>query len=163
MFNTFGGYAFFVQLSSKWAKTGKLLMVNEILSSPTGTLFQISRCTGVARGSIKMQIPIQKCWAEAWDSAFLGGFLEMLMPLVCGPPLAYTVGGCLLFSLLPLSGGSDSKESAHNAGAVGSIPGLGRSPGEGNGNPLQYSYLENPIDRGVWRAESMGLQRVGND
>ena len=73
----------------------------------------------------------------------------MLMPLVCGPPLAYTVGRCLLFCLLPLSGGSDSKESAHNAGAVGSIPGLGRSPGEGNGNPLQYSYLENPIDRGV--------------
>ena len=41
-------------------------------------------------------------------------------------------------------GGSDSKESACNAGDLGSIPGLGRSPGEGNGNPLQYSCLENP-------------------
>ena len=44
---------------------------------------------------------------------------------------------------------SDSKESACNAGDVGSIPGSGRSPGEGNGNPLQYSCLENAMDRGV--------------
>ena len=73
----------------------------------------------------------------------------MLTPLVCGPPLEYTVGGYLLFSLLPLPGGSDSEESAHNAGAMGSIPGSGRSPGEGNGNPLQYSCLENPTDGGI--------------
>ena len=45
-----------------------------------------------------------------------------------------------------LPGGSDSKASAYNAGDPGLIPGLGRSPGEGNGNPLQYSCLENPID-----------------
>ena len=45
-------------------------------------------------------------------------------------------------------GGSDGKESACNEGDLGSIPGLGRSPEEGNGNPLQYSYLENPTDRG---------------
>ena len=43
---------------------------------------------------------------------------------------------------------SASKESVCNAGDLGSIPGLGRSPGEGNGNPLQYSCLENPIERG---------------
>ena len=43
--------------------------------------------------------------------------------------------------------GSDDKESAHNAGDQYSIPGSGRSPGEGNGNPLQYSCLENPMDR----------------
>ena len=48
--------------------------------------------------------------------------------------------------------GSDSKESAHNAGDLGLIPGLGRSSGEGNDNPLQYSCLENSMDRGVWRA-----------
>ena len=47
---------------------------------------------------------------------------------------------------------SVSKESACNAGDPGLIPGLGRSPGEGNGNPLQYSYLENPIGRGAWWA-----------
>ena len=45
-------------------------------------------------------------------------------------------------------------------GDVGSIPGLGRSPGEGNGNPLQYSCLENSMDRGAW---SMGSQRVRHD
>ena len=49
-------------------------------------------------------------------------------------------------------GGSDGNESAYNAGDLGSIPGLGRSPGEGNGNSLQYSCLENPMDRGAWRA-----------
>ena len=46
--------------------------------------------------------------------------------------------------------GSDDKASAYNAGYWGLIPGLGRSPGEGNGNPLQYSCLENPIDGGAW-------------
>ena len=46
------------------------------------------------------------------------------------------------------------KESACNAGDLGSIPGLGRSPGEGNGNPLQYSCLENPMDREAWKANS---------
>ena len=49
-------------------------------------------------------------------------------------------------------GGSEVKASACNAGDPGSIPGLGRSSGEGNGNPLQYSCLENPMDRGAWWA-----------
>ena len=47
-------------------------------------------------------------------------------------------------------GGSDGKDSAYNAGELGLIPGSGRSLGEGNGNPLQYSCLENPMDRGAW-------------
>ena len=47
--------------------------------------------------------------------------------------------------------GSDSKVSAYNAGDLGLISGLGRSPAEGNGNTLQYSCLENPMDRGAWR------------
>ena len=51
---------------------------------------------------------------------------------------------------LPCS--SDGKESACNAGDLGLIPGLGRSFGEGNGGPLQYSCLENPMDTGAWRA-----------
>ena len=58
-------------------------------------------------------------------------------------------------------GGSADKESACNAGDLGSIPGLGRSPGEGNGNPLQYSCLENLMDRGAWQATVMGLQESG--
>ena len=49
-------------------------------------------------------------------------------------------------------GGSDGKESAGNTGDLGLTPGLGRSPGEGNGNPLQYSCLENPMDKGAWQA-----------
>ena len=57
-------------------------------------------------------------------------------------------------------GGSDGKESAYNAGDQGLISGLGRSPGEENGNPLQYSWLENSLDRGAYRLQSMGSQRV---
>ena len=49
-------------------------------------------------------------------------------------------------------GGSEVKESACNVGDPGSISGSGRSPGEGNGNPLQYSCLENPMERGTWQA-----------
>ena len=54
-------------------------------------------------------------------------------------------------------GGSDGKVSACNVGDPGSIPGLGRSPGEGNGNPLQYSCLENPTDGGAWWATVHGV------
>ena len=55
---------------------------------------------------------------------------------------------------------SVGKESACSAGDAGSIPGSGRSPGEGNGNPLQFSCLENPMDRGAWRATVHGVTRV---
>ena len=61
-------------------------------------------------------------------------------------------------------GGSDSRESACNVGDPGSIPGLGRSPGEGNNYRLQYSSMENPVDRGFsGRLWSMGSQRVRHD
>ena len=56
-------------------------------------------------------------------------------------------------------GGSDGKESACNAGNLGLIPGSGRSPREGNGNPLQYSCLENPKDRGAWQATVHGVTK----
>ena len=59
----------------------------------------------------------------------------------------------------PFPGGSDGKESACNAGDLGLIPGWGRSPGEGNGYPLQYSCLENPIDRGAWQATVHGVTK----
>ena len=58
---------------------------------------------------------------------------------------------------------SVGKESACNAGDPGSIPGSERSPGEGNGNPLQYSCLENPTDRGAWQATVHGVARAGHD
>ena len=56
-------------------------------------------------------------------------------------------------------GGSEVKVSAWNAGDQGSIPGSGRSPGEGNGNPLQYSCLENPMERGAWWAAVHGVTK----
>ena len=66
-----------------------------------------------------------------------------------------------LFISFPLS--SVSKESACNAGDPGSIPGSGKSPGDRNGNPLQYSCLENPLDRGAWQVTVHGIARVRHD
>ena len=56
-------------------------------------------------------------------------------------------------------GGSVVKNPSANAGDAGSIPGLGRSPGEGSGNPLQYSCLGNPMDRGPWRGTIRGVEK----
>ena len=60
---------------------------------------------------------------------------------------------------LGLPGSSDGKESTCNEGDPGSIPGSRRFPGEGNGNPLQYSCLENPMDRGAWWAAIQGVAK----
>ena len=56
-------------------------------------------------------------------------------------------------------GGSDDKESECNSGDLGSILGSGRSPGEGNGYPLQYSCLENSMDRGTWQGTVHGIEK----
>ena len=56
----------------------------------------------------------------------------------------------MYMDFLDFPGGSDGKASVYNVGDLGSIPGSGRSPGEGNGDPLQYSCLENPMDGGAW-------------
>ena len=61
------------------------------------------------------------------------------------------------------SGGSNGKASVYNEGDPGLIPGVGRSPGEGNGNPLQYYCLKNPMMEEPGRLQSMGSQRVGHD
>ena len=68
----------------------------------------------------------------------------------------------LLFPLYPLwgfPGGSEGKASACNAGDLGSIPGSGRSPREGNGNPLKYSCLKNPTDRETWSTTAHGIAK----
>ena len=65
--------------------------------------------------------------------------------------------------ILFFPGGSEVKASACNAGDQSSIPGSGRSPGEGNGNPLQYSCLEKPMDEEPGGLQSMDSQRVGHD
>ena len=101
---------------------------------------------------------------ESWvDSAELHAWLHVPFFLlessyptrIFFPPVYYKCGG------FPCS--SVGKESACNAGDPGSIPWLGRSPGEGNGNPLQYSCLENPMDRGTWRAIVHGVTRIGHN
>ena len=62
-----------------------------------------------------------------------------------------------------LPGGRIVKNTPANAGDAGSIPGSGRSPGVGNGNLLQYSWLEKPMERGAWQAPVHGWQRAGHD
>ena len=64
-----------------------------------------------------------------------------------------------VFLYLGLPGGSEGKASACTAGDLGSIPGLERSPGEGNGTPLQYSFLENSMDGGAWWATVHGVPK----
>ena len=77
----------------------------------------------------------------------------LLLDLSDGAPsYAYTIH-------LAFSGGSDGKESAYKAGDLGAIPGSGRSPGEGNGYPVQCSCLENSMDRGAWRATVQGVAK----
>ena len=98
---------------------------------------------------------------ECWTSSL--GFPIALMALhfwafIYSPPLSPTISAWFLHSL-GFPGGLDGKESACNAGDLGLIHRLGRSPVEGNGNPLQYSCLENPMDRGVWWATVHGVTK----
>ena len=93
---------------------------------------------------------------------------KTIQSLQMSPRMANLRQGNVLISLpyspswgFPYS--SVGKESACNAGDLGLIPGLGRSPGEGNGNPLQYSCLENLMERGAWRATVHGVARVEHD
>ena len=65
--------------------------------------------------------------------------------------------------MISFPSGSEGKESTCNLGDPGSIPGLGRPPGGGHGNPLQCSCLENPMDRGAWRATVPGVTESGHD
>ena len=68
---------------------------------------------------------------------------------------------CNMFNIFHtfIPGGSDGKESARNVGNLGSVPGSGRSPGEENGNPLQYSCLEHPMNRGAWQATVLRITK----
>ena len=94
----------------------------------------------------------QKCLSE--KSLLLGAFLVSQDLLMTFLATYYIMSG--------LPGGSDGKEFACNAGDIrdtGSIPGLGKSPGAGHGNPLQYSCLDNPMDRGAWRATVHGVAK----
>ena len=84
---------------------------------------------------------------------------------MCAPSPTKAVGTgdsqfCPKIGMLGFPGGSEGKASACNAGDPGSIPGLGRSAGEGNGNPLRYSCLENSEDGGAWWATVHGVAKT---
>ena len=83
--------------------------------------------------------------------------------LGCTAVASLIKGEVLLRSLNDFPGGSEGKESAFNAEDQASIPGSGRYPGEGNSYPLQYSCLENSVDRGASLATVRALQRVRDD
>ena len=71
----------------------------------------------------------------------------------------FSLGNSLKSTNLGIPGGSDSKAPARNAGDLSLIPGSERSPGEGNGNPLQYSCLENPMNGGAWGSTVHGVAK----
>ena len=89
--------------------------------------------------------------------------LTLCDPMVTNPSLLHLLhwqaGSLSWYYPICFPGGSEVKASACNVGDLGSIPGSGRSPGEGNGNPLRYSCLENPMDRGAWWATEHGVAK----
>ena len=85
--------------------------------------------------------------------------LTLCDPMDCSPPGSSVHG--ILQARIP--DGSGRKESSCSAEDMGSIPGLERSPGEGNGNPLQNSYLGDPMDREAWQTTVHGVTRVGHN
>ena len=90
-------------------------------------------------------------WLENLVHLHLNAILLVFFWLFCS--FSFFSSSSFVIWILPFSsfpGGSDGKASVDNAGDLGSIPGSGRSPEEGNGNPLQYYCLENPMDRGAW-------------
>ena len=111
----------------------------------------------------------QEAGQVVWHSHLLKNFPQfVVIHTVKGFGIVNKVDVSEYFSLKLLTGsdfpgGSDGKASAYNAGDSGSIPVLGRSPGKGNGNPLQYSCLENSLDRGAWRAIAHGTTKVKFD
>ena len=88
-----------------------------------------------------------RTWGRGWENCFPS--------LLFLSPTKFIACSVLVF----LPGGSDGKMSAYNAGDLGLIPGLGRSSGEGNSNPLQYSCLEDPMDGGAWWATVYGVTK----
>ena len=107
-------------------------------------------------------LPPKTLMVRIWGQWFISG--RVLGP---GSPSYHKDKSCTLdfpgssFFLVVLSS-LVAPESACSAGDPGSIPGWGRSPGEGNGNPLQYSCLENPTDRGAWQTTVFGVTRIGH-
>ena len=118
---------------SKWSRS----VVSDFLETPWTAAYQAPPSMGFSRQEYWSGVPLLS--PDGSPSAL---FYLSLSLLLC-PSQQRGTGA---------PGGSDGKESACSAGDQGSIPGSGRSPGEGNSNPFQYSCLENPMDGGAWRA-----------
>jgi len=108
----------------------------------------------------------KNAWEFSYDEAkcvtqVLEGktFFSTMTPFLHSSSLWAVFQPVTILTLWDFPGGSDGKESACNAGDLGSISGLGRSPGEGNGYPLHYSCLEKSMDRGAWRAIVYGITK----
>ena len=105
------------------------------------------------------------CFQDLWFSSVTQPCPTLCNPMDCSMPGLPVHDQHLWFMVLvnintwTFFGGSDGKESACNAGDLGLIPGLGRSPGEVNGNSLQYPCLGNSMDRGTWQATVHGIAK----
>ena len=94
--------------------------------------------------------------AHSPNCGLLGGVVDCWEGVALGAMSRLLRGLCFLVAQLV---NSLWRDLSHNVGDLGSIPGSGRSPGEGNGNTLQYSYLENPMDGGAWQATVHGVSK----
>ena len=113
---------------------------------------------------IEKALHYKGCWSQnGGEEAHWSGFFFSFEIVATWSRLIeqFLVWGSPLSDCFPCS--SVGKESACNAEDLGSIPGLGGSPGKGNGNPLQYACLENPMDTGVWKVTVYGVARVRHD
>ena len=137
------------------------LLTPAFLGFPGGSAGKGSSCNVGDLGLIpEMGICLEK------EKATHSSILAWRIPWAEGPDI-YSPWSCkeldmtewLTFLASLVTGDSDSKESAYSVGDQGSIPRSGRSSGEGNGYPLQYSCLENPIDRGTWQATFHGVTK----
>ena len=112
-------------------------------------------------------VPFSLCSSVQTPAEVTTEYISNFLVLCRKPFMSWVQPLCQQFNHQPLftsqgfPGDSNGKESACHAGDLGLIPGFGRSPGEGHGNPLQYSCLVNSMDRGLGRLPSIGSQRVG--
>ena len=167
-FNFGGSKVFFSLFTTKNEREEKDLFPSGVRAATGNGILQLKE-----KGEEKALLNYMKIYRKTVSSGEMKacgvGEFPFEFPPCSSPPLpklpliilvsihAEPVCAFIYFSVFP--GGSDGKEPACNALDPGSIPGKGRSPGEGNGNPLQYSCLENPMDRGAWRTAVCGVTK----